>query len=225
MRSAVSLRGRVAWAVRGCERGASAVGCGAGTVEGARRYLQDIFPTIWTAGSPPSNECALPLGPRGALHCGATAAGARSRGGVSAAGGRRQRVGRCVAARWTSWRPPCVTEMPTSGCHPPGRGWREGWGIWAERTEAGNNGAAGGTMRHTRRRYASAYERYVRPTRATTAWPRRRPRPRRWPHPRCPHRRRRSATARCRRGADPIEAPSTTQTPRSTSTSLAGRSR
>ena len=47
MRSAVSLRGRVAWAVRGCERGASAVGCGAGTVEGARRYLQDIFPTIW----------------------------------------------------------------------------------------------------------------------------------------------------------------------------------
>ena len=32
--------------MRGCDRGASAVECGAGTVKGARRYLEDIFPTI-----------------------------------------------------------------------------------------------------------------------------------------------------------------------------------
>jgi hypothetical protein len=183
VRSAVSLRGRVAaWAVRGCERGASAVGCGAGTVEGARRYLRGYLPDDLIG----ARECALrKRSSLGALHCGATAAGARSRGGVSAAGGRRRRVGRCVAARWA-----CRGDRPTSqrcprqGVIHQGEGRQEGWGVWAERTEAGNNGAAGGTMRHTRRRYASAYERYARPTRATTAWPRRRPRPRRWPHPR-----------------------------------------
>ena len=184
VRSAVSLRGRVAWAVRGCDRGASAVECGAGAVEGARRYLAGYLPDDLDCWITALVRMCPSLGTRGALHCGATAAGARSRGGVSAAGGRRRRVRRCVAARWTSWRPPYVTEMPTSGCHPPGRGTEEGWGTWAERTEAGNNGAAGGTMRYTRRRYASAYERYVRLTRTTTAWPHRRPRPRRWPHPR-----------------------------------------
>ena len=64
MRSAVSLRGRVAWEVRGCERGASAVGCGAGAVEGARRYLAGYLPDdldCWITASPPSNECALHL--------------------------------------------------------------------------------------------------------------------------------------------------------------------
>ena len=42
--------------MRGCERGASAVGCGAGAVDGARRYLQDIFDDLDPVTA---RECAL----------------------------------------------------------------------------------------------------------------------------------------------------------------------
>jgi len=154
-------------------------------------------------------------------HCGPAAAGARSLGGVSTAGGRRRRVRRCVAARWTSRRRPCGAGASRSGCHPPRR--EEGWGIRADgaavRERQAGLGAAGGATRSTRRRYASAYARCERPTRATTAARTHRP-----PLPRRPRRRPPLVAARCRRGADPIDTPSTTR-PRSTSTSPAGRSR
>lgn len=156
-----------------------------------------------------------------AFHCGAAAAGARSLGGVSTAGGRRRRVRICVIARWTSRRRPCGAGASRSGGHPQRR--EEGLGIRkdgaAVRERQAGLGAAGWATRSTRRRYANAYARCERPTRATTAARTHRP-----PLPRRPRRRPPLFAARCRRGADPIDAPSTTR-PRSMSTSPAGRSR
>ena len=201
-------------------RCASATGgevCGQGGLT-TKRYLRHIFDSCWTdllAADPKSSSDLVPV------HCGAAAAGARSLGGVSTAGGRRRRVRRCVASRWTSRRRPCGAGASRSGCHPPRR--EEGWGIRTDgaavRERQAGLGAAVGATRSTRRRYASAYARCERPTRATTAARAHRP-----PLPRRPRRRPPLVAARCRRGADPIDTPSTTR-PRSTSTSPAGRSR